>query len=397
MALVNGVLVALPPPSGYVVDFDHPKRQAVTASYCVSGVGMGLAFLFVAQRIYVKRFIRNTFGFDDYLVVVAWMFSVAIQGLILRGFVEGYMGVHAWEIPLTKFIKFLKFGFYIEPILYVLPTILTKLALLLFYLQLGNREKWFTGAVYFAIIVTVGSNISVIFSVIFACTPVRKAWDPAVTWGSCIDRPALFQATAVFGIVTDVLIMCIPIPMVIRLQMSRFKKAGLLFLFIIGSATVVTSIIRLYLLVTSLGSADQSWSGGPIVMWICIEANLLVMCACIPTLRHFISTIAPNLLNSSKRGESNSNSQALHSNHLGDKLGSSIGSRLNGKRHQYHGFDGDAEYRMETLVEGSKSANKHSTWGEQEEADVGDRDNDSERAIIQTKTVQVRYDDQTDV
>ncbi|KAH8807861.1 hypothetical protein F5884DRAFT_881393 [Xylogone sp. PMI_703] len=393
MSVVNGVVVALPPPKGYHVDFDHPQRQSVTAAYCVSGVGMVLAFLFMAQRIYVKHFIRRNFAFDDCLLVVAWMSSVAIQGLILRGFVEGYFGVHAWEIPLTKFVKFLKFGFYLEPVLYVIPTVLTKLVLLLFYLQLQNQQKWFLGAVYFAIFITVGSNIGVLFSIIFGCNPIRKAWDVTMVGGSCIDRPALYQATAAFGIISDVLIICIPIPMVVRLQMSRAKKAGLLFLFTIGSATVVTSIIRLYLLVTSLGTADQSWAGGPIVMWICIESNLLVICASLPTLRHFVFTIAPTLLSSAnKRSENNSASVGPHSNRRGDGLGSSISSRLNGKRHQYHGFDGDTDYRMETLVEGTRSANKNSTWRDPDEGDDRDRDNDSERAIIQTKTMELRFE-----
>lgn len=38
-----------------------------------------------------------------------------------------------------------------------------------------------------------------------------------------------------FGIVTDMLIFAIPIPMVLGLQLSRRKKAGLFLLFTFGS------------------------------------------------------------------------------------------------------------------------------------------------------------------
>lgn len=65
MATVNGVLVAIPPPDGYVVDFENPQRRSVTATYTICGVGMTLALFFMLQRLYVKIFIRNKFGVDD--------------------------------------------------------------------------------------------------------------------------------------------------------------------------------------------------------------------------------------------------------------------------------------------------------------------------------------------
>lgn len=65
MSIVNGVLVAIPPPEGYVVDFDNPQRNSVLTTYVVATVGMVLAAAFVAQRLYVKAFIRNKLGIDD--------------------------------------------------------------------------------------------------------------------------------------------------------------------------------------------------------------------------------------------------------------------------------------------------------------------------------------------
>lgn len=65
MSIVNGVLVAIPPPEGYVVDFDNPQRNSVLTTYVVATVGMALAAAFVGQRLYVKAFIRNKLGIDD--------------------------------------------------------------------------------------------------------------------------------------------------------------------------------------------------------------------------------------------------------------------------------------------------------------------------------------------
>lgn len=86
--------------------------------------------------------------------------------------------------------------------------------------------------------VTIGSNTGIFFSSIFACRPIAAGWDATILNAKCIDRPALFQSTAALGVVTDVLIILIPIPMVFRLHLSRSKKVGLLALFTVGSAYV---------------------------------------------------------------------------------------------------------------------------------------------------------------
>jgi hypothetical protein len=65
VSTVNGVVVVMPPPEGYVVDFDNPERNSVLANYYAAGIGMGVAFLFLAQRIYVRICIRHSLGVDD--------------------------------------------------------------------------------------------------------------------------------------------------------------------------------------------------------------------------------------------------------------------------------------------------------------------------------------------
>ena len=64
-AVVNGVPVAIPPPEGYVVDFDNPQRNSVTAAYWLFGVGNFLALLFMLQRAYVRLVIQKTLRLED--------------------------------------------------------------------------------------------------------------------------------------------------------------------------------------------------------------------------------------------------------------------------------------------------------------------------------------------
>ncbi|KAH6884932.1 hypothetical protein B0T10DRAFT_577330 [Thelonectria olida] len=391
MAEVNGVLVAIPPPDGYVVDFDNPQRNSVTATYVICGIGMTLALFFLLQRLYVKAFIRNTFGVDDVLLIIAWLGSITIQALTLRSFVEGWMGVHAWEIPFAKFQKAVFWANYINSIVYTVPTCLSKIVILLFMLEINSNQPWYRWTVFITMFVVAGSSIGIFFASVFPCTPLHKAWDLSLApeVGSCIDRPAMFQATAGLGVATDVIILAIPIPMVVGLQLSVKKKIALLLLFAIGSATVITSMVRLALLKFQLDKIDTTWGGGPIHAWIGVEANLLIMCACLSTLRHFVKTVAPRLLSSTRGTSTGRSKTALSSGHELQTIG---GTGRSGNRAPYSQFDEPF----------STAARAESGYGWQTERNMkagsvdGKSSNDdggSDKGILQTTTTRVYYED----
>lgn len=65
MSIVNGVVVAIPPPEDYLVDFDNPQRRSVMAVYCVAGIGLFFATIFMLQRIYVKLVVNRSLWIDD--------------------------------------------------------------------------------------------------------------------------------------------------------------------------------------------------------------------------------------------------------------------------------------------------------------------------------------------
>lgn len=405
--ITDGVVTVLPAPEGYVVNFDDPRRNGDIATYWIFGVGFFLATLFLVQRLYVKVFIRRNLGLDDACLVLAWMILIVTQAIIIRGFALKFIGVHAWEMPIEKFEEFVKYSIYLSPIIYAWPTALAKLVLLLFYLQLQNSEKWFKWSIYVTMFIDVGSSAAIFFSAIFVCKPIAMGWDITITTGHCIDRVALFEATAVLGVITDVLIILIPIPMVLGLHVSRAKKTGLFAMFTIGSATVITSIVRLVLLITSLSETDQTWGGGPICLWICIESNLLVMCASIPTLRLFFKAVAPGLMSSSNGAPSKTTSGALGGISRGtgrrglQTIASVAGSGLKSKRQEYGRFDEESGYGMETLVVGGpREKNFDKVKQPSELSDASDpnnmsrewnEDGNSDQGIVMTTTTEVAF------
>jgi phage-related holin len=109
---------------------------------------------------------------------------------------------------------------------------------LLFYSRI-NPNKIFQAFVWFTLAINIGAYTSIFFSLLFACKPIAASWDPLLFGTAvCINRGAIYIAQAVIGIATDVMLLGIPIPTVLKLQMPNKQKFGLVGIFSIGSMYV---------------------------------------------------------------------------------------------------------------------------------------------------------------
>lgn len=70
---------------------------------------------------------------------------------------------------------------------------------------------------------------------LFSCIPVRAGWDhdPALE-AKCIDASPYFYFSYSMNVVTDILVMTLPIPILMRLQLRPKAKYGLIFMFAAG-------------------------------------------------------------------------------------------------------------------------------------------------------------------
>jgi hypothetical protein len=117
--------------------------------------------------------------------------------------------------------------------IYVLCGALAKMSLLVFYLRL-SPQRWYKVSVWATMALVGCYSIGLFFSLVFACTPIESNWDLTIT-GHCVNRPSLYIATAVTNILSDLIIFALPIPMIVKLKITRRQKYGLFFIFSIGS------------------------------------------------------------------------------------------------------------------------------------------------------------------
>ena len=119
-------------------------------------------------------------------------------------------------------------------VLYVPALGSAKLSLLLIYRRIA-LAKGHRLAIYAVMAVVVGYSIALILVLIFQCNPIARAWDVAIVIGTCVNRPAVYVATASVNIGTDFAILLLPIPIVLNLILPWPQKIGLGLMFAVGS------------------------------------------------------------------------------------------------------------------------------------------------------------------
>lgn len=206
--------------------------------------------------------------------------------MVLFMYVDGMLGAHAFEMSLDKHNYFTLVrschslaspSLYSQlaaqilttsTLIYIPTTILAKVILCFFYYRL-SPATWYRYSVWITGIICAGSLIAIWFAVLFSCNPVSASWDARIAAGAkCIDRPPIYVTQAAFGSVTDFMLLVLPIPTLTGLQIDTRKKLGLIGLFSIGSITLVTSIVRLVLLLPAVRSPDQPWDLSTGCVWV---------------------------------------------------------------------------------------------------------------------------------
>jgi hypothetical protein len=87
----------------------------------------------------------------------------------------------------------------------------------------------------------------------------------------------------------DVWVLVLPLKLILRIPRAPREKIALIVIFGLGVISTLASIIRLQSLRIFTLSDDPFYDSLPINTWSMVEANVGILCACIPTLRPLVS------------------------------------------------------------------------------------------------------------
>ena len=123
---------------------------------------------------------------------------------------------------------------YSAGVLYPIACALPKLAICVLYLRLFQIRKSIRYVTYGTIVFIIVNMIAWLVPSIVVCLPIHAFWSSS-GGGRCINTNTLGTWISLPHIISDIVILIIPLPVIWRAQMSLGRKIGLFITFLSGS------------------------------------------------------------------------------------------------------------------------------------------------------------------
>ncbi|KAI4239250.1 MAG: hypothetical protein LQ349_000505 [Xanthoria aureola] len=149
-----------------------------------------------------------------------------------------------------------------------------------FDLGYESTSKRWRYCIYAIAAVCIGFFISGTITAIFQCRPISFFWTRKGK-GECINELALIYFSQSLQVLTDILILTLPIPVVWKLRLRRSKKIGVLGIFLLGSFVCIAGIVRFFY-IKQIVPLDLTWTQTNTAIWSTIEPSIGIVSACLP-------------------------------------------------------------------------------------------------------------------
>lgn len=247
------------------VDAISEWRTIVTICTVLSAFSMGI----VCARVWIRNK-NHGLAADDWMSILSMVFALIYSILCIVQTKYG-LGLPLLLRPKANLIPYTRSNYAGRPI-YQMGISFFKVALLISYLRLfkGTSHSVYRRVVWIAMVAIVAGHLGCSLTLILACNPVHKSWDPA-TPGTCLAAGPSFTAYAIVTIVSDVVVAIIPIPVLLQLKVNTGKKVGLIVIFLLGLFTTLCSVFR-YLQINRIQYGDGNST--MLILWGVIEFNV---------------------------------------------------------------------------------------------------------------------------
>ncbi|KAL1840772.1 hypothetical protein VTJ49DRAFT_7727 [Mycothermus thermophilus] len=294
MASADGTFIpAAPPPEGVTPNFENPEWIGYRL-IIVAVVFPVLASCFLVPRLWSAAFIIKRWHPDDYLICVGYAFALINSIVCIIQSTKG-MGYHIWDLEFSTFQFVMKLGMIAGAGSYNLCTLFVKLSILSFYLRF-SIDRAFRIAVYIVMFITVGYTLPNAFLFLWICRPMQYYWDWTIPNGTCINQNAVFDSANILNMVTDFMILLLPIWMLRPMRAPLVKKIGIALILMAGGFVCAISLMRTVtaILGHDKAEADLTWQYPVNLIWCLVEMYIGIVCACLPCLKAFVRRFFPN-------------------------------------------------------------------------------------------------------
>ena len=173
---------------------------------------------------------KADFWYDDYMALAALPFALALNGITIYWASIG-LGKHIDSAPMDTASQF--FTLWITTFFYTTSLAAVKISVLLFYGRVFRSSTAFKFALWTTAFLVVAWWMAIdVFNVI-QCQPVSKSWYRDSP-GTCVELRTVLLSTATPNVVTDTLLLVLPLPTLWRLPIATSRRMMLSVVFMLG-------------------------------------------------------------------------------------------------------------------------------------------------------------------
>ncbi|KAJ5986047.1 hypothetical protein N7451_010412 [Penicillium sp. IBT 35674x] len=276
-----------PAPAGVDLSADRTKADnAVVISLSI------LAVIAVVVRFYLRLKGGSRIS-GSYILMIAW--SQSHLGTLWNGETHlvddgrGYDNNEEGENKHPSERPWLIHILFSYLFIYIFELFIVKISLLLFYRRIFGSS----GSYWICIILASGWTTGSMIALLTCPSPVSYFWSELSNPGGGNYRYDFYNyyiGNAASNVVTDFLILLVPIPVIWKLKMRFTQKIMVSGVLLLGIFVCAISIVRLHYITFLKNNIDLTWTISSVYVWSTLEPCIAIICACLPALQPVIQS-----------------------------------------------------------------------------------------------------------
>ncbi|KAF3003828.1 hypothetical protein G7054_g5470 [Neopestalotiopsis clavispora] len=257
------------------------------------GVFTPLVIAAVALRFYARSLTASKRDAGDWLILAALVGQIVAGGIAIGSVKQAGVGHHVEYLAetnpeaITTFFKYLV----AMSTWYASTESLAKLAVCLLYKRVFPQKPVII-TINITMFILIGASIGGGLADLFGCTPFSAHWGSAEEQAKyCINTEALFVWGSFPNIVTDVIMLTLPMPIVWKLHTSKMLRLALVTTFLFGNIGLITSILRFVAFYNKSSFIDPTYSGVELIIWTVCEPGVYLIAACLVVYRPLLEKV----------------------------------------------------------------------------------------------------------
>ncbi|RBQ70617.1 hypothetical protein FVER14953_03741 [Fusarium verticillioides] len=296
LLVIDANMAAATPSPEYLAETRGPMIRTVT------WLSVIFPILFVGLRVYTRLFVRKVFGLDDWVIVISLVLLIC-YGAIIEAAVQKGLGRHVeWVLTFAPqdAVPVALLGQVSQPFV-VMSCALGKTSFSISLMRLA-AQRFIHRFLWFIVVTMLTLHILISIIVFVHCEDPRTTWNPAIVskcWHPNSYLGVLYFIGA-YSAVTDFILALLPWAMLWNLNMKNKEKFGVAFAMSLGVFAGAIAVIKCTKLKANATSTDPTYDVGELLFTACAENALIIMAACIPTLRPMLRKVFPSSAKSSE-------------------------------------------------------------------------------------------------